>query len=190
MSRGKKALGIILSLVLLTILLPVAFSHSPYFDFPLSLYERNVISYSPFQYFWRQYSFWVASILSLLVIILLLVLIFYPKTKQVFILNEDGGRLSIDKKAIEGLVRSHLREKEFVDQPKVNVTGTKNKINIAIKGELKRTSSLVGKTNALMTRIQQEVKHTLGTEENIQVAVTYTDFTKDKNTKTQKPRVI
>lgn len=190
MSRGKKAIGIILSLILLTILIPVVVSNSPYTTLPFDWYRRDFINYQPTNYIWQQYLFWVALVISILLLIFILVLVFYPKAKQSFVLSEDGGKMSIDPKAIEGLVRSHLNEKEFVSSPKVKVIATKNKIKINVKGQLKRTSSLIGRTNELMANIQQEVQHTLGSQEKVKVHMTYTNFENEKNSSTQKPRVV
>lgn len=102
-------------------------------------------------------------------------------------MKEDKGTLSIDKKAIEGLVRTKVSEKEFVDGPKVNVKATKNRINVKIKGRLKRTSALVGKTENLMTEIQQDLQRTLGSSEKVKVDVSYTNY-EEQNT-TENPRV-
>lgn len=93
-----------------------------------------------------------------------------------FLLKREDGKLTIDKKAIEGLVRSHLHEEEFIHSPKVRIHSTKNRINIHVKGDLKRTSSLVGKTGALMHDIQEQVTKVLGTKESIKVAVTYSGY--------------
>ena len=73
-------------------------------------------------------------------------------------------------------MRSQIHEEEFVGSPKVRVRSTKNKINVHVKGDLKRTSSLIGKTGELMRDIEQQVARVLGTEQNIAVAVTYSGF--------------
>lgn len=40
-------------------------------------------------------------------------------------MKREDGKLTIDKKAIEGLVRSHLHEEEFIHSPKVRIRSTK-----------------------------------------------------------------
>ncbi len=133
----------------------------------------------------QQYLFWAAVVFAILVFILLLVVLFYPKSKGTFVLKQKDGTLTLDKKAIEGLVRSQLHEEEFVGSPKVKIRSTKNKINVHVKGDLKRTSSLVGKTSALMREIEQKVRNVLGTEQNIGVAVTYSGY-EEQNTRDNK----
>lgn len=173
MNKGVKTIGAIFSILLLSILLFVVLISAVY---PLpSMLERfrfNTLT----NYYVQQYIFWVAITLSILLIIGLLVLIFYPKTIGTFLLKKGNGELTLDKKAIEGLVRSHVHEDEFIHSPKVNVKATKNKIAVAIKGELKRTSSLIGKTGTLMEEIEQEIKQLLGTDEPVNVSVKYTGY--------------
>lgn len=81
----------------------------------------------------QQYIFWVAVGLAILLIIALLIVIFYPKTIGTFLLKKGDGELTLDKKAIEGMVRSHLNEDEFIHSPKVNIKATKNKIAVQLK---------------------------------------------------------
>lgn len=108
----------------------------------------------------------------------------YPKVKQTFVLKEEKGRLSLDRKAIEGFVRTKTQNVGFVASPDVKVRATKNKIRIKIKGQLNRTSAHIGKTETLMKEIQQELQEILGSQEKIKVDVAYKSFDdeQDKNT--------
>ena len=63
-----------------------------------------------------------------------------------------------------------------IDKSQVNIKATKNKIAVTVKGELKRTSSLIGKTRILMDEIEKEVKQLLGTDEQVKVSVKYTGY--------------
>ena len=55
-----------------------------------------------------------------------------------------------------------------------------------VKGQLTRTSSLIGKTNALMTEIQNDLQEILGSQEKIKVNVAYKTFDEEeKNTANQ-----
>lgn len=101
-------------------------------------------------------------------------------------MKREDGKLTIDKKAIEGLVRSHLHEEEFIHSPKVRIRSTKNRIHIHVNGDLKRTSSLVGKTGVLMQDIEEEVTRVLGTKETVRVAVTYSGYEEQEDTRDYK----
>ena len=176
MNRGIKAIGIILSLILMSVMLMVIAISSPYLNLPFGIGRGEFLRNSLANYYFRQYLFWIALAVTVILLIVILVLIFYPRVKQTFVLKEDKGRLSLDKKAIEG----------FVSSPDVKVRATKNKIKVKVKGQLTRTSSLIGKTNALMTEIQNDLQEILGSQEKIKVNVAYKTFDEEeKNTANQ-----
>lgn len=187
MNKGLKAVLIIVSLLLISVLVPVMLMGNTFLNLPFGLDSfHNISRFSFSNYYFSQYLFWVATVFILLLLLMILVIIFYPKTKRSFVLKEDKGTLTLDKKAIEGFVAAKLDKKEFVDSPKVNVKATKNKILVKIKGKLKRTSSLVGKTEALMAEIQNDLQQTLGSSEKVKVDVQYAKFEEEKtNTNTR-----
>lgn len=188
MSRGVKAFGIVVSLILLSVILPITVVTSPYLS--NSFIQNSWGFFEDFflSYFFQQYIFWVSSFFILLLIIFILVLIFYPKVKRTFPLSSKGGELTLNIKAIEGLVRSKLNTKNFVSEPKVTVKGTKDKIQVKVKGRLKRTSSLVGQTEVLMEGIRQELRQVLGSNEKVSIYVEYVDLDRKKQESSQ-PRV-
>ena len=186
MNRGIKAIGIIISVILMSVMLMVIAISSPYLNLPFGIGRGEFLRNSLANYYFRQYLFWIALAVTVILLIVILVLIFYPRVKQTFVLKEDKGRLSLDKKAIEGFVRSKLRGVGFVSSPDVKVRATKNKIKVKVKGQLTRTSSLIGKTNALMTEIQNDLQEILGSQEKIKVNVAYKTFDEEeKNTANQ-----
>ncbi|MDA3966328.1 alkaline shock response membrane anchor protein AmaP [Enterococcus thailandicus] len=175
MNKGVKVIGIIGSLVILSISLTVALIYSLY---QLPTFLENVRYFVVTSFYFQQYIFWVAIVFSILVAIFILFILFYPKTKTTFVLKREHGTLAVDKKAIEGLVRTKLQAEEFIHSPRIVVRATKNRIKIKVKGELKRTSSLIGQTDQLMKEIEAEVKRLLGVNEPVQVIVTYQQFQK------------
>lgn len=190
MNRGVKAIGIILSLVLLSVLLLVAAVNSPYWNFSFMLasgsFWQNVLT-SPYL---QVYLFWAAAAFSVLLILGILFFIFYPRVKRKFVLKEGAGKLSLDKKAVEGFVRSKLDENEFVDAPKINVHATKNKIKVKVKGELTRTSSILGKTRNLMEEIRQELQYILGNNEKVKVDIAYSNYDQKNKESSESSRVV
>ncbi|MGL9730152.1 alkaline shock response membrane anchor protein AmaP [Enterococcus sp. DIV0756] len=189
MNRGIKAIGIILSLILISVMLMVIAISSPYLNLPFGISRGEFLQNSLTNYYFRQYLFWIALVVTIVLVVVILVLILYPKVKQTFVLKEDKGRLSLDKKAIEGFVRSKLRGVGFVSSPDVKVRATKNKIKVKVKGQLTRTSSLIGKTNALMTEIQNDLQGILGSQEKIKVNVAYKAFDEEEKNVTNQSRV-
>ncbi|MGM9904012.1 hypothetical protein A5844_000114 [Enterococcus sp. 10A9_DIV0425] len=173
MNKGVKTVGTIVSILLLSILL-FAILISSIYPLPFRLEEFRFISLT--NAYIQQYVFWLAVAFAVLTIIAILILLFYPKTFSSFLLKKGDGELTLDKKAIEGMVRSHLSQDDFIDSPKVTIRATKNKIDVKVKGELKRTSSLIGKTGTLMDEIEKEIKGILGAEEPVVVSVNYTGY--------------
>lgn len=190
MNRGLKAVGIILSLFLMSVLLMVLLVTSPSVAFPLGFNRRQLLFNAFTNNVFQQYLFWTALVFFIALVIFILVLIFYPKVKQTFVLNSEQGVLSLDKKAIEGYVRTKLKGVGFVGNPKVNVRATKRKINVNVKGQLTRTSAHIGKTERLMAEIRQELQEILGTEEQVKVNVAYTEFEPEDRRATSRSRVV
>ncbi len=107
------------------------------------------------------------------------------KIKRHICTKTKGRYTDVGQESNRRIGSSQLHEEEFVGSPKVKIRSTKNKINVHVKGDLKRTSSLVGKTSALMREIEQKVRNVLGTEQNIGVAVTYSGY-EEQNTRDNK----
>ncbi|NTQ01559.1 alkaline shock response membrane anchor protein AmaP [Enterococcus faecium] len=183
MNKGLKIIGVIMSLLLLSVFLAIALINAPYI-MPEQLERFRFFTLT--NYYMQQYIFWAAVLFAVLAIIILLVVLFYPKSRGTFVMKREDGKLTIDKKAIEGLVRSHLHEEEFIHSPKVRIRSTKNRIHIHVNGDLKRTSSLVGKTGVLMQDIEEEVTKVLGTKETVKVAVTYSGYEEQEDTRDYK----
>lgn len=184
MNRGVKTIGIVLSLILMSVLIVIIGFSSPYLNLPFGIGRGEFLRSTLTNYMFRQYLFWVALVFAIVLLIGILVLIFYPKVKQTFVLKEEKGRLSLDKRAIEGFVRSKIRGLGFVESPQVKVRATKNKIKVKVKGQLNRTSSHIGKTEVLMDEIQNELQEVLGSREKVKVDVAYTSF-KEENVSTE-----
>lgn len=176
MNRGVKTIGIISSLILMSALLMVIAISSPYLNLPFGIRRTEFLRNSLSNDYFRQYLFWIALVFTGVLLIFILVMIFYPGVKQTFVLRENKGRLSLDKKAIEGFVRSKLKETGFVASPDVKVRATKNKIKVKVKGQLNRTSAHVEKTEVLMEEIQHELQEIIGSREKVKVDIAYTSF--------------
>ncbi|AZP92899.1 alkaline shock response membrane anchor protein AmaP [Enterococcus mundtii] len=178
MNKGVKIIGVIVSIILLSVLLIIALVNAPYI-LPEQLERFRFFTIT--NYYMQQFIFWAAVVFAIVVVLILLFVLFYPKSKGTFVLKHKDGKLTLDKKAIEGLTRSYLHEEEFIQSPKVKVRSTKQKINIHVKGDLKRTSSLIGKTEMLMQEVRDQVANVLGSEQEIKVAVNYSSYQEEKD---------
>ena len=107
MNKGVKTIGVIGTLLLLSVLLFAILLSATY---PLPFQLEKFRFFSITNSYVQQYVFWLAVAFAILTIITLLVFLFYPKTIGNFLLKHGDGELTLDKKAIEGMVRSHLHE--------------------------------------------------------------------------------
>ncbi|MGP5430364.1 alkaline shock response membrane anchor protein AmaP [Enterococcus malodoratus] len=174
MNKVLKTILIIFSLVLLSIFLSVVAIY--YFI------ASNPLDFSSLQQFVltndyaQLYLFWVAAALAILTVIGIFVILFYPKRVTKFVLQEDRGKLALDKRAIEGYVRTSIKQEDFMDNPKVNVTATKNKIRVNVRGQLKKTSGLVGQTDRWAKNVETKLRELLGPEEKVSIKVKLQSF--------------
>lgn len=157
MSKWKKAGFILVALLLLTFLLPVIWDQTTTIR-PLSIFKWQIL----LPQFLNQYLLWFAITLSILLVVGILVVIFYPKDKQTFILQEGKDTLKIQKKAIEGLVDVHLNQRDFINKPQIKIKAVRNKMIIKIKGELARTSDLISRMDHFTNDIKADIIHILG----------------------------
>ena len=142
MNKGVKTIGVIGTLLLLSVLLFAILLSATY---PLPFQLEKFRFFSITNSYVQQYVFWLAVAFAILTII--------------------------------------------IHSPKVNVKATKNKIAVNVKGELKRTSALIGKTGTLMKEIENEVQHILGTKEPVKVSVKYTGFEEPAKRSNDRKRV-
>ncbi|MFD1464525.1 alkaline shock response membrane anchor protein AmaP [Lapidilactobacillus mulanensis] len=185
MNRVVKTLLIIVGLLLASALVPLIVIGAPYVGLDqVRFLDRIFLN----MYFW-QYLFWIASAFAILILIGIVFVVFYPRLRHQFNLDSKGGHLVLEQKAIEGFVRSKLATKDFISKPKIKVHATKRKIRVTIDGQLKRTSSLIDRTEAFRSEIQQELQRLLGTKEQVIVNVDFNDYQTNKQT-TDSTRVV
>lgn len=178
MNKEIKASGVTFLLLLLTILLSTVLLTTTY-SLPIEIEKFRFFFLT--NYYVQQYLFWVAVACSALVFLAILFLFFYPKTIRTFLLKQGDGKLTIGKKAIESMIRSYIRENDFIQSSKINVRATKNKISVNVKGKFKTVSSLISKTETFMQETDKEIKNILKTDKHIAVSVTYTGFYHPEN---------
>lgn len=169
MNKILKTILIIISLVLLSIFLSVAAIYYFIASNPLDLssLQQFVLTNNYAQI----YLFWVAVALAIITVIGIFVILFYPKRVTKFVLHEERGKLALDKRAIEGYVRTSIKQEDFMNDPKVNVAATKNKIKVNVRGQLKKTSGLVGQTDRWAKNVETKIRELLGPEEKVSIKV-------------------
>ena len=79
MNKGLKIIGVIMSLLLLSVFLAIALINAPYI-MPEQLERFRFFTLT--NYYMQQYIFWAAVVFAVLAIIILLVVLFYPKSNN------------------------------------------------------------------------------------------------------------
>lgn len=175
---AKKAIYILILLLLAVLLFSVAITHQFAADLPFRLIP--FIDYPVVGNFMPMYLFWGSLVFLALCLIGILVVLFYPKRKTSIGFDKSEGQLTLDKKAIEGFASSCLDNSDFIAPPKVKVQMTNKKITVDISGSLKRTSGLVGKTAEFSESLTHKLENLLGVDRKVKVYVTFKDYQPDQ----------
>lgn len=102
MNRGLKVLNILVSLLLLSVLLTMMILCAPDVGGFLKIQRWQFVTDFLTNAYFRQYLFWVAGAFSVLLVMAILVMLFYPNSQQNFTLQSAGGRLTLEKKQLKG----------------------------------------------------------------------------------------
>lgn len=181
MSTGKKFILIVLDILLLSIMIPVTWDYYNALE-----YNNMTSSSSQFLYvgdYMPHYLFWASIILTILLILALLMVLFYPRTYVDFVLSTHGGKLTLKRSAIEGLVREKIIEYEFLKNPNIDITLHKNKIAVGIKGEIVPRVEITEKSKELEQEILDSLKLFFGIEQPLKVKIIVNAINKENNTK-------
>ena len=110
MATGKKIILIILDLLLLTLVLPMTWD---YYNFMEYDWGTTTSSNIPFiGKYMTDYLFWGNIVLTVILILALIVILFYPRTYMDVQLTSNNGDLTLKKSAIEGFVGEKIKEND------------------------------------------------------------------------------
>ena len=110
MATGKKIILIILDLLLLTLVLPMTWD---YYNFMEYDWMTTTSSNIPFiGKYMTDYLFWGNIVLTVILILALIVILFYPLTYMDVQLTSNNGDLTLKKSAIEGFVGEKVKEND------------------------------------------------------------------------------
>ncbi|NHI67771.1 alkaline shock response membrane anchor protein AmaP [Lactococcus garvieae] len=169
MSKGKKFILILVDLFLITTILPLFLYTLGKFDIDQPIKDMSQVPYiGPYL---PTYFLFATGILGILLLILLLVIIFYPKRYTGFVLGEGRGELLLKKSAIEGFVRETLKENGYIKDPKIDTLLGKNKIKLAIKGEIIPRVQISEKSLLIEEEIRKGLKEFLGVNHHLSLKI-------------------
>lgn len=184
MATGKKIILIILDLLLLTLVLPMTWD---YYNFMEYDWRTTTSSNIPFiGKYMADYLFWGNIVLTVILIIALIVILFYPRTYMDVQLTSNNGDLTLKKSAIEGFVAEKVKENDYLKNSKIAVSLFKNKIKIDIKGEIIPRVEVAQKAQVLEQEIIEGLKSFFGLEHTVKLKVKVNTLSKDDNPKRQR----
>ena len=68
-----------------------------------------------------------------------------------------------------------------MDTPKVNVIATKNKLKVNVRGQLKKTSALIDRTDNWAKGMEKQKHQLLGSKENLSINVKFYSIDSDSS---------
>ncbi|MCT3136854.1 alkaline shock response membrane anchor protein AmaP [Lactococcus lactis subsp. lactis] len=181
MATGKKIILIILDLLLLTLVLPMTWD---YYNFMEYDWMTTTSSNIPFiGKYMTDYLFWGNIVLTVILILALIVILFYPLTYMDVQLTSNNGDLTLKKSAIEGFVGEKIKEvirKEVaamteLDVVEVNVTVTDIKTkeqqkddDVSIQDRVTSAAQTTGKfTSEQVDKVKDKVEDSTDKEARV-----------------------
>lgn len=188
MSRLKKAVYIVSGLILMTILAmnifqfwsvtDYAFNMPPYISqFLTSVFNNEIIRFIAVRYV-----FWASTLVFFTTLILVLVVIFYPRTYTEFKIGKNN-HLLVKKSALESYIKIAIDMNKFMKNPHVSVKVFKRRIKVFVSGEILKTYRISEISNALKEDISNGFKDFLGIEKAIKLKVHVKNITEDEQNK-------
>lgn len=183
MSKGKKLFLLLFFILIAGMLLSILISYQWSINLPFTFLPLE--DYPVIGDWLPLIAFYLASILLIVTLISFFIVIFYPKTISSFNLEKSLGHMRITKKAIEGIVKEMLIDKQLIMHPTISVKMTKRKIKIVVKGELATSKELFIQTEHYGKELKNDLHQLIGSKVKININVKFVSFQKNQ----KKPRV-
>ena len=176
MSKSRKILSLIFCILILTILIPVLLDFHKVSGLGLQLFSWKLFTWKqiPFVgYYLSRYVFWGTVVLASLILLLMLVIVFYPKRR----LEQRGqGAGPLCRSAIEGFVRSLLTEHGLIKDPTVSVNSRKNKCMVSVKGAIVPSENIIKRSQLIQEEIASGLTEFFGINHNVKLKISVSDF--------------
>ncbi|MCT2899510.1 alkaline shock response membrane anchor protein AmaP [Lentilactobacillus buchneri] len=168
----------LLYLIIIIILFPFAIfplmatwarvTHTP---FPIDLTAYDWVNrYAPL------YLFWGSVALSLILVGLFLVIIFWHRPNTMYLYQKPTGQLIVTRKAISNFVLTALKQEPYIQDPKVTTRLSKHKIRIRVSGALLSSDQATQQGKEFIQTIETRLKTTLGLAPDKQISIKLNDF--------------
>ncbi len=159
--------------------------------FAFVMIENQTVTYLPFRLLSMYdypfiggiipyFLFWGSMICSIILLVLLVVVIFYPSAKHSITLEDENGKLTIQKKAIEHFVLQIVRKEPFLENPSVKVVMRKKNIKVKIQGKMRKVIAVPQQQRLLIEEVTAELRQLLGTSDKLTTQVVLEDYQETK----------
>ena len=186
MSKSKKILLLIFCIFILAIFLPILIDYHQVSDLDIHLFSWREL-YAEFLI--ARYVFWGTLVLSVLVLISMLVILFYPKQYLEIQLETQEDTLKLKNSAIEGFVRCLVIDHQLIKEPTVHVNSRKNKCFVYVEGKILPSDNISNRCLVIQNEITHGLKQFFGIEREVKLEVKVKEFEPPKTTKKTVSRV-
>lgn len=126
--------------------------------------------------FWGEirsnYIFWASVTFGVLALLAIIVVIFYPRTYTEIELDDSkSGTLLLKKSAIEGYVKTIVRETGYMKSPSVTATLYRKKFKVKVAGKVVPRVAVLEKTRQLSLDIQNGLNEFFGVSKKVDFTV-------------------
>ncbi|WP_206913489.1 hypothetical protein IGL98_003222 [Enterococcus sp. DIV0840] len=171
MSKLKKTIVAIFLLLFMYLCFSAIVSNQAYVSIPF--YFLNLNEYPLVGEWLPAITFYLAGSVFIVLFILMLFTIFYPKKLSQFKFRETDGVLRISKKAVEGFVAESLIAEKLMKNPNVKATMSQRKIKIKVKGDYQIVSDLFGKTDQWSKTLETQLHELIGPDVKISIKIKF-----------------
>ncbi|TCD45934.1 alkaline shock response membrane anchor protein AmaP [Streptococcus sp. X16XC17] len=174
MSKFSKTLYSILGILLVILLGLTALEFAPEASLPNEV-ACQLPEFSRYG-FWGEplsnYIFWGALIFAVIALLVVIAVIFYPRTyTEVELADGKTGTLLLKKSAIEGYVKTIVRESGYMKSPSVKATLYRKKFKVKVAGKVVPRVAVLEKTSQLSLDIQNGLNEFFGVSKQVDFTV-------------------
>ena len=174
MSKTKKILSLILCILILTILIPILLDYHKVSGLGLHLIDWKQISF--LEFYLSRYIFWGTLVLSAIVVILIFVILFYPKQYLEVQLPDVDGELKLKNSAIEGFIRCIVADHNFIKNPTIKVNSRKNKCLVHIEGQMLPSDNIIKRTQMIKDDIANGLTQFFGMNHRVKLDISVKEY--------------
>ncbi|KRN33552.1 alkaline shock response membrane anchor protein AmaP [Weissella halotolerans] len=170
MKKSKKWTWVLIDLLLALVLTAVALEKYHWLPKQVkrTLGNPNLSAVQSFldnNFYWQQLMFWSALSLAIIFVLACLITLFRSTLLKGYTWHDQRNELTIDKKAIEGFIRSSIQSEQVLVDPKIKVALKRRKVVIKVRGKVVDPLALVPSEQEWAQKLSDNLQALLGIEQ-------------------------